>query len=82
MPKRYDLKEVEEILKGKRLYLIEKEYKNSKNKLKLIDCNGYKYYNSLSNIIDGKKIDKFSSHNPYTVDNIRLWLKESGYKIN
>jgi hypothetical protein len=55
------------------------EYETQESKLHFVDNYGYKYYASFSsvrNIINGhsKSLKAFSNDNPYTLENIVLWL--------
>lgn len=54
--------------------LLEENYKNTRNKILVEDFNGYKYFVSYTNIIKTDPL-KFSSYNPYTMDNISLYMK-------
>lgn len=46
------------------------------SKYHLIDSNGYKYYCRLQHIINGHPPHIVSSNNPYSVENIHLWIKQ------
>ena len=77
MAKKYKISEVKHILKEYNLTMIdEKEYKNSKSKINVIDDYGYKYLISFSNFIgSNKKIERFAKYNPYSIDNINNYIK-------
>jgi len=67
------------VLKTLKLFLIDNKYIDSKTKLTLKDNEGYLYYNSPREL-QGKvkynyKMVKFHPNNPYTIQNIKLWLK-------
>lgn len=68
-----------EIKEWKVLKLLSFDYKNSHTKLIIQDSEGYKYYLSYStiyaNYINKRNIDRFNTNNPYTIYNIKLWLK-------
>lgn len=53
--------------------IISGEYKDRKSMFDIIDDYGYKYYATIESIKIG--IKKISSKNPYSIDNIKLWLK-------
>lgn len=59
-----------------KLKLLE-EIKNTKNKAKYIDDEGYYYSLSIDDIKDKRKMGhkRFSKNNPYTIDNIRHYLE-------
>ena len=56
------------------LCLIDNEYSGA-NKLTLKDTWGYYYYIYSIDLIQGKDPSRFFNNNPYTVYNIKLWLK-------
>lgn len=55
--------------------LIDKEYKNTTQKLTLKDNEGYYYSSRYSNLLTGFKPSRFHKQNPYTIQNIKLWCK-------
>jgi len=55
--------------------LISDEYINSNTKLILKDKEGYYYVISLSKLRNNRKPQAFDVHNPYTIQNIKLWCK-------
>lgn len=65
---------------------IESEYKTDATKLTLIDCDGYKYYTSVSVIKNSKrrgiKLNKFFRGNEYTKSNIENYLKLNEINVN
>ena len=64
------------ILNNIGLELLSKEYVNyTYNKLIFKDNFGYLYNSILLNIIKGEFPEKFSKSNPYTIQNINLWIK-------
>lgn len=80
IPKKKTLEEIKNLLKERNLYMInESEYKNTRSKISLIDCEGYKYLNTIDYMRDINKLDRFSNKNPYTIENIKLWLKLHNY---
>lgn len=59
--------------------LLNREYKNNRQKLTIVDMLGYYYYTSLFNLKNNVKFNThpqaFSIGNPYTIQNIKLWCK-------
>lgn len=55
--------------------LLEDTYVDTKEKATCIDKYGYKYIISLSKLKIGRNPSAFGNGNPYTIDNIKLWLK-------
>lgn len=47
----------------------------------IIDKNGYKYKATYRNLIDGRTPIKFSKKNPYTIENMKLYIKENNLAI-
>lgn len=52
----------------------EKNIKGLYSKFDMKDSLGYKYNNNISNLIKSTPL-KFSKNNPYTIENIKLWIK-------
>lgn len=63
--------------------LISKEYKGCFEKLELITKEGYKTVIKWASLKTGDIPDLFSKYNPYTIENIILWLNltKSEYKL-
>ena len=55
--------------------LISTNYINSQTNLLFLDESGYYAVQNLSRILQGNMPQKFAKNNPYTLQNIRLWLK-------
>ena len=55
--------------------ILDDTYINVSTKLTLKDKEGYLYSISLNNLTNGKNPNKFSLYNPYTMDNIKLYIK-------
>ena len=53
--------------------IISGEYTNLNSMFDIVDNDGYKYYATINYIKRGMR--KISSHNKYSIDNIKLWLK-------
>ena len=75
MGKKCTYEEVKKFINDLGYELISKEYDNSHQKLTLKDKDGYFYTINLSNIKSGKNAHKFDQSNPFTLINIKLWLK-------
>lgn len=60
--------------KEKGFTLIDKEYKSNQQKLTCVDEYGYKYSINFNNL-KGKIPEKFNKFNPYTIENLKLFLK-------
>ena len=79
MCKRLTLEEVKKIIKDVSGYdLLESEYKNKDTKMTCIDSDGYKYYSSFASLKKCGKARAFHTNNPYTIENIKLWMKLNG----
>lgn len=60
--------------------LLEKQYKNMSTKMIARDKDGYMYYSNLATLRKGSKFDKFNKNNPYTIENMKLFLKLNNKK--
>lgn len=82
MVKQKKHKEIEELYKIKGYELLN-EYKNNRTKLFLKDEYGYICSTSWSSFIQGKSPSKIHPRNPYTIQNIKLWMKTNaiGYEL-
>ena len=56
-------------------YIILEDYTNNNVPIKCMTEDGYYGKISRANLINGKKIDIFSKLNPYTIENIRTYIK-------
>ena len=65
---------IKEFVKNLGYELISKEYIGNKTKLILKDKDGYYYYSNFSNIQNNRVPHKFYTSNPYTIQNINLWV--------
>lgn len=61
--------------------LIDDTYKNVDHKLTLTDKEGYLYYTTFYSIKLKSSPEKFYTSNPYTLQNIKLWLKLNNKQI-
>lgn len=76
MSKKLSLEEVKQIIKEICNYtILDNKYKNSSTKMTCIDAEGYKYYCSLDSLRNSGGSRKFSKTNPYTIENIKLWIE-------
>jgi len=73
--KKCTYQEIKEFVENLGYELISKEYKNNRSKLILKDYNGYYYIIKSNSLQQGYKPMKFHKSNPYTIQNIKLWLK-------
>lgn len=75
MRKKLSYEEVYEFFKSKGLELLDKEYLGIKTKIHCVDLDGYNMsicYDSLKN---NKGVRRFDKSNPYTIENIKLYIK-------
>lgn len=75
MYKKLIIEEVRENIRKLGYVLISKEYLRNNQKLIIKDKEGYLYYVRYSNLMFGRIPNRFDIHNPYTIDNIKLWCK-------
>lgn len=80
--KKFSLSDAKNFLKERNLIMLnEEEFKNKESKINVIDKEGYKYLTSISCLLANDKVMvKFSSINPHTIYNIKLYLKINGFK--
>jgi hypothetical protein len=55
--------------------LISTEYITSKSKIDIQDSEGYSYKTTFDNLKNVKSLEKFHVLNPFTIQNIKHWLK-------
>lgn len=72
---KFNHEEVIQFLKNLDFELLSENYKNQDQKLKLQDKNGYLYETTVNILKLNCTPDTFSKFNPYTIQNIKLWLK-------
>ena len=53
------------------------DYKNVTSMIIIQDKEGYKYYFRAQNIVQGTIPDRFNIANPFTIENIHLWLNQN-----
>ena len=56
--------------------LLDDKYINNKTKMTAIDDDGYKYYFTFSNLKFAKSARMVDKSNPYSIENIKLWMKK------
>lgn len=71
--KTYD--EVYGYFKSKGLELLDEFYKNNTFKMSCVDTEGYKLVVSYSKLKQGRVPSRFGHNNPYTIENIRHYIK-------
>jgi len=75
MTRRKKYEEVKHLINNKGFELISTEYKSSRDSIIYNDSEGYLYFNCLTSIISNNHSRKFDKGNPYSIQNIKLWLK-------
>jgi len=74
--KKYNYKEVKDYIESLGYKLLDSIYICGTNKLTLIDSEGYYLSTTYYNIFLSKRTPmKFIKYNPYTIQNIKLWLE-------
>lgn len=78
MSRKYDIEEVRKIIYDIAGYiLLDDIYVNNNTKMTAIDEDGYKYYFTLTNLKFAKAARMVDKSNPYSIENIKLWLKNN-----
>lgn len=75
MSKRWNYEEVKEYFSERGFELLDEMYINNSTKLTTKDKYGYKRNIRFSDFLKGKIGRRFHKANPYTIENIKLWLK-------
>lgn len=80
---KYDIEKVKSIFITNGLILDSVDYKNTQTKLECHDSYGFKYETTVGSLFAGKKPNKYSKYNKFTIENIQMVLdKETdGVKI-
>jgi len=60
---------------GKLGFILVEKYINTGIKTKMKDIDGYYYKPVIGSLLKGHMPGKFNKNNPYTIQNIKLWLK-------
>lgn len=83
MPKKYTFEEAKQIVENRGLYLLQDYYTNNRTKILVSNDFGYKGFTTLDNIISGKQPSWVYKGNPYSIQNIQLFLdsKKEGTKL-
>lgn len=72
---KYTIADLKDLLKQRNYRLLfEQEFQGMNNKYYIIDEVGYKYYCNLSNFKKGVTPDPISKSNPFSIENIGIWL--------
>jgi hypothetical protein len=62
-------------------YAFVGEYVRAGNKIELIDQKGYKYFVAPASLFAGSVPNFVDKRNPYSIENINLWIKRNSKKI-
>ena len=73
--RKYTYEDIEGIYNNLGYELIDEIHANYYSKYTIKDNDGFYYLNVLDNLLMGKIPSKFHGLNPYTIQNIKLWLK-------
>lgn len=79
MSKIKDFNEIKQYIEELGYQLISTKYINSNNNLILKDSYNYLYSISLSNLYNGRKPHIVHKNNPYSIHNIKIFLKNNNY---
>jgi len=74
MPKKLTFINVKNYIEERGYVLIDDTYINNFTKLTFRDIDGYYYYQRYNDFHKSKPL-KFDTHNPYTIQNIKLWCQ-------
>lgn len=78
MSKKYDIEYVKNLVYEIAQYtLLDDVYINNNTKMTAVDKDGYKYYFTLSNLKYAKSSRMVDKSNPYSIDNIKLFMKNN-----
>lgn len=73
--RKYDYNMVKDIFNKQGYELLSENYNNPREKLKIKDSEGYEYSLSFSQFTRGENFRRFTTKNPFSIENIRRWLK-------
>lgn len=73
--RKYDYNMVKDIFNKQGYELLSENYNNPREKLNIKDNEGYKYYLTFDQFLKGNKSRIFGNQNPFSIENIKLWLK-------
>jgi len=81
-PRTWTYKQVKNIIEKNFNYiLISDNYNDYNGNLIFKDNNEYFYFSSLANLLSNKIPSKYRKSNPYTIQNIKLWLRLNNKNI-
>lgn len=80
---KHSIEDINKALMHKKYSYISGEYINNKSKIVIENEEGYKGLCRIGGLMEGKDTKFFFSKNPYTIENIKLWLikNNSPYKL-
>lgn len=70
-----DYSMVRDIFNKEGYELLSKNYNNANEKMDVRDNEGYKYYLTFGQFSRGNKPRRINIQNPFSIDNIKLWVK-------
>lgn len=81
--KKHDIETVRRLFEKNGLKLLSSEYVNNSIPLAAINNEGYTVLISYNNLLKGYGAAPFSSDNPYTIDNLKLFIERNaqGYEL-
>lgn len=79
--KKIGYNEVYNFFKSKGYTLLDEVYKNNNTKMTCLNSDGYKLFVSYDNLRSGRNPRIFHVSNPYTIENMNLYLKKNNYQI-
>jgi hypothetical protein len=74
---KYDINYAKNIFKNHDYILLEKTYIDSKRKMKGVTKDGYYIFICIDKLKQGRTPCLFGNGNPFTIENIKLWLKNN-----
>lgn len=81
MSKKKSYEEIYEFFKSKGLELLDREYVGNSTKVSCVDSDGYKVQISYSDLSSGKIPSRVHKSNPYTIDNMKYYIKLNNNNI-
>lgn len=83
MPKKHTEYDIKIILSkyNFKLYDNNQSYKNNKTKMTMINNEGFLYYTNIDSLISNYKPREFSTHNPYVIHNINIYIKNNNIDV-
>ena len=75
---KYTIQDIKRICEKNGFVITEiKDYSDVFSKIKVIDMDGYKYFIPFVSIVRNKRLCRYHKSNPYTMDNIRTYMKNN-----